>query len=129
MEDDVKESDYRSRLKDIESLEVQRRVFVEVWLHTIFSEPRDLMHQQEVLSRLDKTTSDLKMMTAERARQVSILNADLANEQESRRSLQQTVTTLRQSLSNMVRALLSMTKVLVRLLMQMSRSRRVSCLF
>ncbi|KAF8848884.1 hypothetical protein BDZ45DRAFT_680905 [Acephala macrosclerotiorum] len=87
MEGAVKANDYRNRLKDFENVEIQRQEFIE-----------------EILSKLDEVATELDVVTMDRAREVSILSADLENEREARRGWQDKAVTLRQGLSNMEQA-------------------------
>ncbi|KAF8851374.1 hypothetical protein BDZ45DRAFT_679155 [Acephala macrosclerotiorum] len=78
---------YRSRLKDFESVETQRRVFIE-----------------EILNKLDDVTARLETVTQDRAKEVSTLSADLEAEREIRRGLQGKAEILRQNLSGVEQA-------------------------
>ncbi len=57
---------------------------------------------QEILQKLDTVTAQLETVTNESVREVSILKADLENEQEARRGWQDKAATQRERLSLMV---------------------------
>lgn len=59
-------------------------------------------HIQEVLAKLNEVTLQLSDVMRERAREVSILQADLESEKEARRRWQDKAGTLRERLSEMV---------------------------
>ncbi|CZR56571.1 uncharacterized protein PAC_06460 [Phialocephala subalpina] len=79
--------DYRSRLEDFETIETQRRVFIE-----------------EILNKLDDVTSRLQCVTKERENEVSMLSADLEAEREFRRGFQSKAEILGQRLSHVEQA-------------------------
>jgi hypothetical protein len=57
---------------------------------------------QEILEKLDAVTGQLNAVTKEKARDVSILMADLESEKEARRGWQDKAATLRERLVAMV---------------------------
>ncbi|KUJ17501.1 uncharacterized protein LY89DRAFT_781698 [Mollisia scopiformis] len=87
MECAVEGEDYRSRLKEFQDVEARRLQFIE-----------------EMLSKLDTVTADLERVTQDRAREVSILKADLETEREARRGLQEKNGNLLLSVSKMEQA-------------------------
>ncbi|KAG0645059.1 hypothetical protein D0Z07_9098 [Hyphodiscus hymeniophilus] len=78
-------NDYRRRFEEIRSVENLRDVLVE-----------------EVLAKLSVVTSQLDAVTTERAREVSVLEADLESEKEARRGWQDKAASFRQRLLGMV---------------------------
>ncbi len=68
---------------------------------------RTHVDKQEILARLDAVTTELDVVSKERAKEASILRADFESEREARRGWQDKAVTLRQQLSSMVRSTLT----------------------